>query len=325
MMNLKTILFWIALCTSGLAWADDTNEKPAPAPTVNELALLILDSEALYTTAGGLKPASEGFWQLRFNAASGDDPRIAQVRETLTKLPLGDDLEAGVYVFRNVFNGKRIASAFVLHRPSFRVLMARHADFFRSISIDPDTPAQTVFERVDAAQRSSRWRAYGLIFGYPDYAVEFFVQAGESQERTGQFVKREFLSYPTFQSDEGRFVYAVPLGHRKRSEDINLELRTDRLYTQYQAYRCVYLKEPKLGELPLLEAWCKHNQQCASDLQGGVPTNGVPTTYPSQLLQVLSCTNSDVGSITLSTPRSVLLRMKRYIIAPLDTICIHKR
>lgn len=227
----------------------------AAAPTPDSLALRILDGEGLYTVSGGLKPVSEGFWQARFPESQTTTPEVERVRALLAGLPLGPDLAAGVYVFSTPFDGQRFASAFVAHKPSLRELIARRADVFGPIGVVPETPPQAVMEAIDRALRSARWRAFGLAFGYPEYAVEFFVAAGEEQDATGVFVTRDFVRLPTFAAAEGRFVYAVPKGHAERSEDRVLRAATAEILARYRAWRSVYLDRCQLPAVELLRNW----------------------------------------------------------------------
>ena len=93
------------------------------------------------------------------------------------------------------------------------------------------------------------------MFGYPEYAVEFFVAAGQKQAETKQFVACDFVHLPTFASDEGRFVYAVPKGHAERAEDRLLKATTAEVFTRYRAWRLVDLERNKLPATELLRNW----------------------------------------------------------------------
>jgi hypothetical protein len=223
--------------------------------SADALARRLLDGEALYTVTGGLKPVSDGFWQTRFPATQDTSPEVDEARRLLATLPLGPDLEAGVYVFTAAHEGKKSASAFVAHKPSLRALVNRRADVFGPLGITADTPPQRVMEKIDRGPRSARWRAYGLVFGYPEYAVEFFVEAGERQAETKTFVERDFVQLHTFASEEGRFIYAVPKGHAERDEDRQLKTTTADTFARYRAWRTVYLDDQKLGAVELLQNW----------------------------------------------------------------------
>jgi hypothetical protein len=241
-------LLLLLVMTSGRATA-------AEPLTADALARRLLDGEALYTVTGGLKPVSDGFWQTRFPASQATSPEVDEAKRLLATLPLGPDLETGVYVFAAAHEGKTSASAFVAHKPSLRALVNRRADVFGPLGITVDTPPQQVMEKIDRGPRSARWRAYGLVFGYPEYAIEFFVEAGERQAETKKFVERDFVQLPTFASEEGRFVYAVPKGHTERGEDRQLRATTADTFTRYRAWRAVYLDDQKLGAVELLRNW----------------------------------------------------------------------
>jgi hypothetical protein len=227
----------------------------AEPPTADELALRLLDGEGLYTVTGGLKPISDGFWETRFLATQDTSPEVEVVRRHLAALPLGPDLEAGVFVFAVAYDGKRMASAFVAHKSALRALIGRRPDVFGPLGITADTQPQEVMERIDRGTQAARWRAFGLVFGYPEYAVEFFVAAGETRARGGEPVEREFIQIPTFGSDRGRFVYAVPKGHTERSEDVALKSAAAPILDSYRAWRAAYIGDGKAGAVALLRNW----------------------------------------------------------------------
>jgi len=238
-----------------LTFALGTTVSAAESPSGESLALRILDGEALYTVSGGLKPVSDGFWQTRFPATQQTSDEVADVRRALAALTLGPDLEAGVYVFASTFNGQRTASAFIAHKPKLKELIERRKDAFEPIGVTPLSSPQQVMEKIDRAARSARWRAFGLVFGYPDYAVDFFVAAGEKQDETGKFVERDFVPLPTFASDTGRFVYAVPKGHFARDEDRVLKDKVLPIFERYLGWRICCIGEGKPGAIAMLQYW----------------------------------------------------------------------
>lgn len=232
--------------------------RPAPAaepPTADELALRLLDSEALYTVTSGLKPLSDGFWTTRFPAGKGVPPEVETVRRRLASLPLGAEFDTGVLVFASAFEGRLTASAFVAHRKSLQALVERHRDVFVPLGITAATPAQQIMEKIDRAGEASRWRCFGLVFGYPEHAVEFFVAAGEEQARTGKPVAREFVQIPTYASARGRFVYAVPKGYAEQNVDRALRDAATPVLARYTRWREVYIGEGRAGPTALLRDW----------------------------------------------------------------------
>lgn len=220
------------------------------------LMIRMLDSEALYTVAGGLKPISEGFWQTRFPETETTTPEIEQVREILgATVSCGVELTAGVHIFVKSFDGKKNAAAFVAHRASLQRMITRHPLVFEPLGITPLMEAGQVIERVDRGPSSLRWRAFGLLFGYPEYAVDFFVKAGESQQQTGKFVERDFLSIPTVLGSTGRFVYAVPKGHVENDADRELQRQAAPIFEEYQQRRAHYIGVGKPGVGYLVRDW----------------------------------------------------------------------
>lgn len=276
-MRLTTLAAATALALLGLPGST----RAAP-PTADALALDMMDGEALYTLTGGLKPVSEGFWQTHFPEGRDTSPEVDAARAALNALPLGPDLAAGVYVFVAPFRGTRVASAFVAHRPSLGAVVARRRDVFEPLGVTPATAPQRVLELIDRAPRATRWRAFGLVFGYPEYAVEFFVAAGEEQD-AGKPVGRDFVSHPTFASDRGRFVYAVPKGHVERAEDRRLKAATADILARYRAWRAVYLAGERLGAVALLRSWLAPPAVCRpptarADARPGCPDRPSPVS-----------------------------------------------
>lgn len=272
---MKLLAFVSLLLLSPLVLHADTSATPPPvttqvtkpplvtpppvAPQPAQIAQSLLESEALYTVTRGLKPISDGFWQYRFPDGPTLPEELQRIRTILKELPLGPDLEADVHVFDSVIQNQRSATAFILHRRSFQKLVERRADVFQPIGIDARTPAIEIMKKIDLAPRATRWKAFGLAFGYPDYAVDFFVHSGESQAKDGKFVERDFIQLPTVASDRGRFVYAVPKGHQQRAEDIQLRYETQQIFNRFQAWRQVYKQDSDF--IPLLEMWVRWHHQ----------------------------------------------------------------
>jgi hypothetical protein len=259
--------------------------------TADALARGLLDGEALYTVSGGLKPVSDGFWHTRFPASQDTSSEVDEAKRLLATLPLGPDLEVGVFVFAATYEGKKSASAFVAHKPSLRALVNRRADVFGPLGVTADTPPQQVMEKIDRGPRSARWRAFGLAFGYPEYAVEFFVSAGEEQALTGKFVARDFVNIPTFDGDRGRFVYAVPKGHTERTEDCYLKAMSGPILTRYRAWREVYLQAQEFGAVELLRNWI-----APPIMVGCMPANQPETSVPCGRFPI-GCIPGSVESI----------------------------
>jgi hypothetical protein len=200
----------------------------ASAPTPRTIAsdaaptlLAALDGEALYTLASGLKPVSEGFWQTWIEVDAPELEAVARVRRALAAWRT-ESLWADVHVFHQVHDGKRAALAYVVDRTALAALIAREARFFAGYGLMPDTHPSEVIAVVERMPPLDRHRGQGLLFGYPQHAIDFFVAAEAAKPADGKPLPRRFVAIPTFAAATGRFVYAVAAGAPDRAEDAAL-------------------------------------------------------------------------------------------------------
>ena len=214
---------------------------PGSVPAIDPLPLIrnAADQEALYTLAGGLKPMSSGFWQASFEIEHPDFVELEQVRHALGVLR-NDTWYADVQVFAKAYDGERSAQAFVVHQNALRRMIERHADFWGPWGITPSTHPAVIVAIVDRMPKAERWRGYGHLFGYPDAAVDFFVEAGHAGADGGEMgpgKDRQFVQIPTHAFETGRFTYAVPLGHTESEADTLLAARAATILSAYRDRR----------------------------------------------------------------------------------------
>lgn len=220
---------------------------------LDELVLRMLDREALYTISGGLKPMSTGFWRHRFETAEPDLEPLREMR-SLLYLISDETLALGVKVFEREWDGQRYASAYVIHRASLRRLLEDKRDFWAPLGIDPDTEPAVVVAITERLPRLERFRAYGYLFGYPDAAVDFFVEAAAEQEATGDLVPRQFISVPTYESPEGRFVWAVAEDYEGDPAEDAIRDTARMILDRYRSERARYISESRHEPLRLLRS-----------------------------------------------------------------------
>lgn len=225
------------------------------------MLLQALDGEALYTIAGGLKPMSSGFVSSSFKVDAPTLDEADATRQILAAWTCGGEIAAGLHHFAAVYQGSRSLEAVVFHRPALKQLLVRHAPYFAPFGLSPSSDPMEVVMTVEYASPTPRLRGYGYLFGYPDYAVDFFAQASETQrvqeEETGkgELVPRDFLSLSTVRG-ERRFVYAVPKGHQANEADRALKAAVDAIYADYAARRARHITgESAAGVLPLIREW----------------------------------------------------------------------
>ncbi len=190
---------------------------------------------------------------------------IADTRSILAQWKCGDDLYADVQHFTRAYDGKRFLDAFVVSQPRLREMLKEKADYFSRWGITPNSHPLEVIYSIDADETGAREGAYGYLFGYPDHAVKFFVQSGDEEKFTGNFVARDFISIPTFSRETNGFVYAVPKGYAATDIDKDLRAKAEPILAAYKKRRAEYIGEGKKGVVELLRDWfCVPDGRCSA-------------------------------------------------------------
>ncbi|MFD2034575.1 hypothetical protein ACFSKL_07235 [Belliella marina] len=226
----------------------------------DSLAKEILENEGLYTVMGGLKPVSTvlqfGFGIDTVTQEYLDGKQVeGKLKEFNKVLSLLENEEIGFALlpFKAVHGDKRIFQIMVYHRESLRQLIAGHDSFFLKRGVLPDMTFPQIIAMVEFGESMERFRAYGYLFGYPDHAVDFFVEASESFNKTKEFVERDFFQIPVSSKAEGHFVYAVPKGYEPQEIDLRLRAKAGQLLESY-----AYLKssrKPNEEKYPYLDLY----------------------------------------------------------------------
>ncbi len=250
-----------------------TERLPADLRAKSEALLLkALDSEALYTIIGGLKPMSSGFASFKFSVEKPDLAQIEATRRLLSAWRCGDELYADVKHFAATYNDEKtkekilFAEAIVFNRPALAGKIGQYPDFFAPYGITANAHPMEVLMTIEHSQQSHRWRGLGYLFGFPLYAVDFFVAAGKEEQRTGKFVERDFYSIPTFVAAERRFVWAVHKGHDEGDEDRAIKSRAALILAEYQKRRTRYVGPGKAGVVKMLRDWLNDGRNRCSPL-----------------------------------------------------------
>lgn len=200
----------------------------AERPAAEALFLKLLDSEALYTVAGGIKPMSAGFVMYRLSASAIEASEVDRARRYLDLFRCGAELVATVHHFARVYPDEktkemqRYFDGVVFHRRGLQRTLQKHRDFFAPAGVTPNTTPVEALLATEYLEGPPRLRGLGYLFGYPDYAVDFLAAAAKQQAFTGKFVERDFISSPTFARADRGVVYAVPKGHVENDADREL-------------------------------------------------------------------------------------------------------
>lgn len=214
----------------------------------------LLDHEGLYTLFAGLKPMSTGFWNTRFAEADGEPNEVRDMKQILDKFEIQGRITAGVLTFHQSYDGKKYAEGYVANIPVLKRLLAQQASFFQSLGLDENSSPQTIIETVDRAEPELRFKGFGLLFGYPDHAIEFFVEAHKQQQATGKFVERDFFHVETFSKEKGAFVWAVPKGHVANEKDLEVRQHAHAILERYRSLREFWISHALPIE-SLVEHW----------------------------------------------------------------------
>jgi hypothetical protein len=263
----------------------DANETGAPAraeacfdvaslpdddrEAAENLFLHVLDSEGLYTLAGGIKPASSGFVRFIVDAEAPALEEVDRARRLLERFRCGDLVFATVHHFRRIYarsidgRKERHYEGIVIAVGPLRRLIQQYAAEFARLGVSPHSHPMEVLMAIEHSDPAPRWRGYGRIFGFPTAAVDFFVQAGELQEKGGHFVKRRFVSLPTYARAERGVVYAVAEDAAETEDDKWLRQAVDAALAEYRQRRERYIGAGKAGAAQLLRDWfCPNGGVC---------------------------------------------------------------
>lgn len=228
-------LLWVA-CAAPSPAVERPAEVARPVPAPAELLRAALDDEALYTLAGGLKPVSIGFWSGWIDVQQPDLEALGTVRNALAVWRT-DTLWADVLAFHQVHAGRRAVQAYVVDRAALARTVQQHAAFFAPYGIAADTHPAELFAIVERMPQADRHRGQGLLYGYPQHAIDFFVAAQAAQQQGAAMVPRRFVQIPTFGANEGAFVYAVPKDHVDNAADEALRAAALTILDRYRTLR----------------------------------------------------------------------------------------
>lgn len=219
----------------------------------------LLDSEALYTVVGGLKPMSGGYVSLYFPVDKPDRARLEALTKILATLRCGDEVECALMPFAAVQDGKRYAEAVVFRRSAMNQMLTTYPKFFAPYGFSPAAASQplAIAVGIERDPTSARNRGLGYLYGYPKHAVDFFVTSQDEYAKTKTITPRDFFQIPTVKGNTGTFVYAIPKGQTPSAEDLKLKERAGKILAEYRKRRAKYYGPGKRGPVALLREWFK--------------------------------------------------------------------
>jgi hypothetical protein len=229
-----------------------------------EWLLAALDGEALYTILDTLKPVSSGIHNLTFSTRNPDLTAIEQARRVADALQCGDNLKTMVQIFAIQSDTERFAELMMINRAEFDAKLVAERGFFARFGLSAGMSPVQALTIIEHLPRADRYRGYGLLFGFPNFAVDFFVEATVPGADVGPGKDREFYSVPVFKAPKGHFVWAVPLGASERPENKAIADRAAPVLKDYTAYREKYIGEGKHGVVEMVrDLLCDETTLCA--------------------------------------------------------------
>jgi hypothetical protein len=229
---------------------------PADRAVAEEWLAGALDREALFTLAAGIKPISSGVRQFTFSTVNPDLIELEQARRIAETFRCGEGLMAIVQIFGQESKGQRFAEVLFINRAAFDATLARHRPVFASRGLSPGVDPRQAMTIVEFMPREDRFRALGHLFGFPEYAVDFFAKATTPDAaHVGRGKDRDFYQVPAYKGAEGFFVWAVPLGHQERAEDRAIREQAAPVLENYRQRRAQFIGPGKSGVGELLRDW----------------------------------------------------------------------
>lgn len=217
-----------------------------------------LDHEALYTLLTDIKPMSSlvTFYYPLANADSTKKTswdvvdrnkqgayldKLYSVQQAVNKLNL-PDLRFILVPYQSAQDSIRVIQLSVVRVSSLDSLLRAKESFFGQFGLVPGTDPVVVASVIENADIYERYRGYGYLFGYPDYAVDFFVDAAVESKKAKKVVPRNFFQIPVYAGDFGYFVYAYPKEHKPTSAvDSALYYRSTYVLEKYKGIRDHYI------------------------------------------------------------------------------------
>lgn len=217
-----------------------------------------LDREAIYTLLGNLKPMSS-LVSYRFPLANTDTlkktkanivdreshgiylDRLYSIQQALNKMNF-PDLRFVLVPYKASQGNKRLMQLSVVRVSVLDSLLKAKESFFGQFGLVPGADPAIVVSTIENADKYERNRGYGYLFGYPDYAVDFFIDAAVNTKKNKELVSREFFQIPVYAGDKGYFVYVYPKEQELNlANDSILYYKAEKILTNYKKIRNNYL------------------------------------------------------------------------------------
>lgn len=258
---ISIIIFTIGGCSTSKTNLKDSTKgsiETSQRHFLDSILQVGLDHEALFTLLGNLKPMSS-LVSFSFPIANMDSTtktngnilnRIEHgayldslylIQKAINNLNT-PDLRFVMSSFRAPYDNIRTIQINVVRVSALDSLLKAKESFFGQFGLVPGTDPGIVVNTIEYNDRYERLRGYGYLFGYPDYAIDFFVNAFLESDTTKKHVERNFFQIPTYAGKEGNFVYAYPKDQTPTAAvDSVIYYKAQRILEKYKTMRKDYL------------------------------------------------------------------------------------
>jgi len=270
----SSVVLLLAACSSTRK-AQGYNSSDYDKALADSVLAYALDHEALYTLADTLKPISSVKF-LRYSIAKdstqGDgDVAVATKDSLLQKIERyqkvcnalsGGDWQFILMPFERTEKDIRNMEIYVVRKSVFQKKLAVYGAFFGLWGFTPSANPSVVLPVIEFEKRWDRNRAYGYLFGYPSYAVDFFVEAQKTQDKdtAHKLVTRDFFAIPVYAANSGYFTYAIPKGQQPFANDSSLYSKAMTTLERYKKVREKYVTATGIKAMELWKAIRKENE-----------------------------------------------------------------
>ena len=259
------------------------------ADEINLLLTEILDGVGLYTILGDFKPVStikikslSNLYKIPEDAIEAKTQRELIIKKIDQLTPLLDEMSNDIFHFKFTPIQSNISIPFADYKitlmPEVLILrkditprvIKKHYEFFQSVNIDTSSNYILKLENFLFAQETNsknsisinnRTKAFGYLFAYPDYAIDFFINAENKRNADNQFSvitaplnDRRFVQIPVY-GNGCKYCYAIPKDSELREEDLILINKAKRILDEYTHLREKHAQNSTFNASQFIKDW----------------------------------------------------------------------
>lgn len=294
-INVIVVLAFIGCANTSTALKSRTAIASKPFPGYEKLSELdrvkadtliakALDHEALYSLMADLKPISSIGYSLSYPLGKDStqidgtqyvvDTNKDTIKTSLEEIESWnkvlkamsfDDYQFVLIPYKRVWKGDRNMQILLCRTDLIDSVLVAQAPFFAQWGFVPGTDPSTILTAIEFEERNDRYRAYGYLFGYPEHAVNFFVEASQQQQANGEFVQRSFFQIPVHARETGHFTYALPKDFIPLASDSVKYVKATNVLHEYRTIRPNFVSENnQLDAINLYRNWWKKKASITS-------------------------------------------------------------